>query len=230
MQYDQHTKPHRSTVNTLAQRVIWVATTALSALALNHTAEAEIIGEFTGTVENFSGPANILDFFDGPFVGSYRFDATTPDSNGSVSDGSYAAITDYRVEFRSGYTVSSTSGDILVEDTSIGTDLYQVFSNSLNGSPSSILGITLSPKQMQLQLSDSSGTALSSDALPLILDLDDFDSGQFTIALDWGFLDIDITAELTSFSVVPEPGTVALLGSGLLLVGAGTGRRKQRVS
>lgn len=190
----------------------WAAVATSGALAYGGQSNAEIIGEFTGIVEDISGPAALLDFFDGPFVGSYRLDATTPDSNGSISNGTYAAITDYRVELRSGYTVSSTSGDISVEDTSSGTDLYQVFSNSLIGSPGNIAGVTLSPKQMQLQLSDSSGAALSSDALPFILDLDDFDSGQFTLALEWGFFDIDIEAELTSFTVVPEPATLTLLG------------------
>ncbi len=213
MQHQQHANPYRSTVNTLTPRMTWIAATALSVLALNNTAKAEFMAEFTGEVTNFSGPSVIIDLLDGEIVGSYRFDETTLDSDGSVTLGSYAAITDYRVEFSSGYTVSSTSGDILIQDASIDTDLYQVFSNALTGSEN-IGFVTLSPNQMQLQLSDSSGAALSSDALPLSLDLGDFDTGQFTLALSFGFLDIDVTAELTSFSIVPEPASLALLALG----------------
>lgn len=79
-----------------------------------------------------------------------------------------------------------------------------------------------------LELSDQSGTALSSDALPTSIDFSDFNSPRRLIL---GNSDSDFFmngSNLTKFqpvSPVPEPSTIVLMGLGLVGL-AGYGRKK----
>ncbi|MEM6503843.1 MAG: PEP-CTERM sorting domain-containing protein [Planctomycetota bacterium] len=191
----------------------WIAASGVSVLAWYGTAEAALIAQFTATLNEVS--AQLSDGFNvgETVVGFYQFDETTLDSNDSAFLADYLAIDDFRVEFSGGYTASATSGEIEVDDFTTSTDTY------LARSLGPVTGTTVSgssPVSMRIELLDLSATAFDSDALPLSLDLTDFDIREFTIFFSAG----QITGELTSLSIVPEPASFILIGLGALLIGA----------
>ncbi len=77
-----------------------------------------------------------------------------------------------------------------------------------------------------VRFSDSTGTVFIDDSLPMSFDLAQFDDRELTIAGyrtpngDW----FHVTGEVTSLTLVPEPGTVFLFG----LAGVGLLRRHRR--
>lgn len=67
-----------------------------------------------------------------------------------------------------------------------------------------------------IYLSDSTGVVFNNDDLPMSFDLAQFDSTRLTIAgyklpnHDW----FDVGGEITNMTLIPEPGTLLLLGFG----------------
>ncbi len=182
------------------------AAAALSVLAWGAAAEAALIAQFTGTVTNV--PATLADGFDvGETVtGFYRFDETTPDTNGAINAGTYLAIDDYQVQLSGGYAASAAAGEIGVSLPATGAYRYRVDATSPSGPDVSGFALT----SMVILLEDSSRTAFGSPALPVSLDLGDFDFRVFGLIFGEEFVEV----ELTTFAIVPEPATAALLGLG----------------
>ncbi|UCC28836.1 MAG: hypothetical protein JSU86_11605, partial [Phycisphaerales bacterium] len=80
-----------------------------------------------------------------------------------------------------------------------------------------------------LRLGDSTGTAFSSDFLPLSPpDLSDFDATRFAIFDESEAIPLSVQGAVTSF--VPEPATAAFLGIGLCLLGRQRTRRIQLIN
>jgi len=146
---------------------------------------------------------------------TYVFESSTADGNGAANTGSYNnAIQSASVSVGSNlfdYDFLS-SGLILVEnDLSGPIDRYRadLFGSDANGNSLSTF----------LTLADSTATVFSSDALPLTLDLSDFDSqfGQLELPFAGSTAAVSVSPEIRfqvdslTVSVVPLPGA-ALLG------------------
>jgi hypothetical protein len=83
------------------------------------------------------------------------------------------------------------------------------------------------PSSFEIDLFDISETALSDVLLPLTPpNLADFGTATFRLIFEQGVSDYWVEGNLTSLSAVPEPGTLFLMGSGML--GALLGRRRRR--
>jgi hypothetical protein len=71
-----------------------------------------------------------------------------------------------------------------------------------------------------VHLSDSTGVVFNSDALPMSFDLTHFDSARLELhghkypVWDW----FDVSGEITSLILIPEPATLLLLGFGAVLL------------
>lgn len=72
--------------------------------------------------------------------------------------------------------------------------------------------------RLVLDLDDSTGAALASDALPASVDLADFDDRLFFLQFDYLSLSAFVRGEVTSLSFVPEPCVGLLLGAAALLL------------
>ena len=184
---------------------------ALGVLTLSGQAKAALIAEFTGTVTSVS-PSLAAGFDIGEsFVGFYQFDETTPDSDVIINEGTYLAIDDYQVQFNGGYAASAAAGEIRV---SLPPDAHRYRVRATSPSGPSVSGLSLTG--MSLVLEDSSTTAFSAVALPVSLDLGDFDTRVFGLIFGEEFVEV----ELTTFSIVPEPGALMLMAlGGLALLG-----------
>ena len=192
-------------------RLVGAVAAALSVPAWSDHAEAALIAQFTGTVTSVSSP--LAGGFDvGETVtGFYRFDETTPDTNGAVNAGTYVAIDDYQVQLSGGYAASAAAGEIGVGLPVTGAHRYRVDATSPSGPNVSGFALT----GIVILLEDSSQTAFGSPALPVSLDLGDFDFRLFGLIFGEDFVE----AELTTFAIIPEPATATLLGlSGLALI------------
>jgi hypothetical protein len=181
---------------------------------------------FSGTVTNFSDPA---DFLNGSLsvldkiFGSYTFDSLTSDGDGRTTVGSYSLISAGVVI--GNQEVRNTSGGEVSIFNDIpdfnGADRYHVVWTAFAGLPKQAFDFTLF---------DSSGSALSSDALPLappnISAFPNQHSGTWRYYADNG-IDVLASANITINSIsteVPEPTTLALMALGL----AGLGRSIRR--
>lgn len=157
-----------------------------------------------------------------PLTGSFSFDDTTADTNGSASIGDYTgAITSINFSDASTtVTGSSTGGDVSIVNGP--TDSFSVMAapgNGLIGSNGGATGYTLDG--FSLILGDNSGTVFSSDALPASLSLADFPDIR-SISLAYlagdGFTINNAIYNITSLSLqngsspVPEPPTILLIG------------------
>ena len=224
MRYRKYRKRNTFVVNAPAARLRWATVLALGVLAWGGHAEAALIAQFTGTVTDVSAPL-AADFSIGEsVVGSYQFDETTPDTDVIINTGTYLAIDDYQVQFNGGYAASAAAGEIRVGLPPANAYTYRARATSPSGP--SVSGFSLAG--MSLVLEDSSQTAFGSVALPVSLDLGDFDTQLFGLIFGEEFVEV----ELTAFTIVPEPATLALMTLGGLALlgprrGAGRGRRSR---
>ncbi len=178
----------------------------------------EISGSVTDVVD--MGLGNNFHFGD-PVSGTYTFDSTTPYSYTPQGDGYWHYTAPAGVSLNINGFNFQTNPDsvyflITVVNDNLGTDSYAIQSDvnlSFNGDPVSTIA---------WYLHDSTGTALSSDALPLITtsDLTKWDTNMLDIQV---FKSL-IRAEITSAEVVPEPASAVLLGLGAAFLAS---RRKR---
>jgi hypothetical protein len=197
---------------------------------------------------NFTGTANTI-VTGTPFAGTFSFgqsvsgsfviDTSVPDSSGDPIAGDFlGAVTSLNVTI-GGYNASATGGDAYTFMDFFDTVFVGGFINAgqFDGSAAvsgpAIGGLALGG--IGLQLTDSTGTALASDALPSPITLLDFDSS-------FGFLDFydpqDLQAEIVSFgfsldsietaSQLSATGSLSLLSLGILSVVVLRRRRIQK--
>jgi hypothetical protein len=187
---------------------------------------ASIPFSFSGSVGNVFGGVFTPQGFgaDGfttalPMSAGVTYNSNSSDANSGANIGRYNnAIQDFSVSIGT-YFASFAPGNSFIRVTNspagTGSDIYELRVNGLLGTP--VNGFT--PTSFLLELTDPSGTAFSSDALPGIPSLSSFASSQFRLI--FGTASTRVQGALTS--LVPLPAAVWLFGAGLIaLVGLGS--------
>jgi hypothetical protein len=187
---------------------------------------------FTGSVTDI--PVNETSLAVSPgdlIIGSYTFESTTPDGAASATEGSYTAPPGppYGLSVTVGGNLFSTNDFLNVGVANFGPlgDFYTVLACSPD--------VSCADLEMEIALQDLDGTAFSSDALPLTppaLGLFEIRNFHVFALLGGSELQIEGTIETLTCpacvpTVIPEPSTVVLLASGLVLLGCSTRRARK---
>ena len=196
-------------------------------LAPDRTQAASISFNFSGSVGDVFGGVFTPQGFgaDGfttalPLSGGASFNTLATDVNAASNVGRYNnTIQDFSVSVGT-YFASFAPGNSFIRVTNsapgAGNDIYELRVNGLFGS--AVNGFT--PSSFLLELTDPSGTAFSSDALPTSApSLSSFARSEFRLL--FGSASTRVQGALTS--LVPLPAAVWLFGAGLVaLVGLGS--------
>ena len=154
-----------------------------------------------------------------PVSGGATINSLATDSNATSTIGRYNAIQDFSVSVGT-YFATYAPGNSFIRVTNnapgAGSDIYELRINGLFGSP--VNGFR--PSSFSLELTDPTGTAFSSDALPAgAPSLSSFARSEFRLL--FGSATTRVQGALTS--LVPLPAAVWLFGAGLVaLVGLGS--------
>lgn len=185
--------------------------TSLSFVAENAMAETQSFF-YTGVVSEVA-PELAAQFQVGdPISGSYAFETTTDASAAGNGSQTYvSAVSEFDVKIGD-YLFSMSGvipGDIVVaDDINGGIDQYQVVGLSTGGLP--INGLT--PVTHAIQLTDSTGSVFSSDALTALpVDVSAFDDPSMLLAFGDGTSVALLEAQLATIQV-PEPDGILLSG------------------
>jgi hypothetical protein len=175
---------------------------------------------FTGTVDN--DPFGV--FGDATLQGEFTFDSAIAQVLDTAQSGGYAdagGVYAMRVAF-SGVLDSSVAGPFAADELNI------TVNDDFPGPLDQYLVTGTSPSdpflQIGLTLSDFTGTAFTSTALPLLPPmLAAFESARFELFAGTADLPIEAEGELSSLRcaagcAVPEPGELYLLGAALALL------------
>lgn len=175
---------------------------------------------YEGVVNDTTGyPSSApFDAFDGQTLRMvYTFDTTTPDNNASPNGDYLGAVKAISITV-GGNIYTANSGNIIVTNNGVNPDQYIVDILSLSGPNVGGLPVT----RFQLNFSDSTHNAFSTDALPTVQPNPSmFDLGP---ALWFDFIDpqddrnhgIIMARNNIVAAPVPIPAAVWLLGSGLI--------------
>jgi len=187
---------------------------------------ASISFNFTGSVGDVFGGVFTPHGFgaDGfstalPVSGGATINSLATDSNATSNIGRYNAVQDFSVSVGT-YFATYAPGNSFIRVTNnapgAGSDIYELRINGLFGNP--VNGF--SPSSFLLELTDPTGTAFSSDALPAgAPSLSSFARSEFRLL--FGSATTRVQGALTS--LVPLPAAVWLFGAGLVaLVGLGS--------
>jgi hypothetical protein len=153
-------------------------------------------------------------------TGTYSYDSAMLDSSPSSALGDYVYnVSPAGISLNCGgfnFRTNSDNVDFLIEisdNYTLQSDNYLL--RSYNNLPLSNGALV---DHIFWQLDDSTGTALSSDALPLTApDLSKWGSGRYDNQLGIVGREFGIGATVTSAVLIPEPITVFLLGFGIIL-------------
>ena len=185
---------------------------------------------FTGNVTSVAGVLSGTFNTTQTLSGSYTFDSTLADQlPADPILGMYGPLTAMDVTIGS-YPAKHSLGGAGVDDAndSVGADGVKADSYHFFGMMSGPSVADLPVQFFRADLQDNTARAFSSDALPLIPpNLSSF-LGRNEWFLEFGdgvTVFAAVGGRITSLEPVPEPGTLLLLGSGLLGV-AGYGRKK----
>ena len=164
--------------------------------------------------------------FGSPLYSYLNFDTTAPDLAPATDTGSYTMTGfPYGMSVVIGSVVFPIMHSVnisIADNYSGGIDQYLVYAwEGLQGGLSDF-------QSMSILLQDDTGTAFSSDALPSTMpDLSQFSVSSFTLAKQYTAADGNFYQYEIQGNVVPEPGTVALLGVGLLAGVAGYRKKRK---
>ena len=186
---------------------------------------APIRVDYSGTLDSVSPELSPFFAISDTFAGSYIFDSNALDVDLSSALGVYPnAITSASISISTNsgtYNAAATSGTIQVFDAPPpgipDPDLYTAFASVVSGDP--VQGNP--PASFGPSLSDSTLMAIQSDALPTTLNLGGFDTREFFFSFfNPATMDNDLsitgTIDSLSFTPVPVPSAVLLMGTGLL--------------
>lgn len=184
------------------------------------TGEVALVGGTSGEVASLASGGVVVG---APVSGVMVFESTTSDSDPDPLFGSYlGAVTDLRADFPALAVTFEASGAEQVLLNLEGSGVPFVYAAQGGGADSTA---TFASVLFSLELVDSSNAAFPNDSLPLsrppLSALDPYSAAQaaslgFTTRLHLAFSPTaSVDVELTS--LVPEPGTLTLLGAGLAL-------------
>jgi hypothetical protein len=202
------------------------AASAAHAVPVNVTATGNV--SFVGGHLGGNGASGVA--VGDPFTLNFGFESSTPpaqvtsSSSGGILSARFDALTS--LSFAVGAASGSTTG---ATDIFLGRDRFLVQASAANG----LVGPSLSGgfgehalERVLFSLVALSEVYPDPGALPTTLTLDDF--ALRTVSLWYGPGSIDVRIESLSAAAVsvPEPGTLALLGCGLLALTWGARRRR----
>lgn len=168
---------------------------------------------FTGEIDSVAGSAPAPIVVGDGFVFRYRFDSNAADSDGAPNFGLYVGAMEQPSLAIGGWAGGGLgTGDIGVLDNGFAGDGYSATVQS----PLIFASVSMT---------NLGGGAFDSDALPLDLDLADWDIPNFAVEVLVGPAYWNASGTVTGFSsrIVPGP---EVLGAGLLAL-AGAGRRRR---
>jgi hypothetical protein len=198
---------------------ICIAISLAYILALpGHVGAAPLVADFDGTVYWVNDPATGVVLND-VVHGRLRYDSDAPPEPDSDQQALYRNVTELSLTFvHEGAPVQSfaaTGGTIVINST---PNLYAFYARGSAGlDDDTLLGQPL--EALTLNLQNDQGVPGSTTALPVELAL-----AQFNPLLS--FVDVDVndvtwlSAYVTSIHVVPEPGGMAMMVSGVIAIGA----------
>jgi hypothetical protein len=184
-------------------------------LAVPSLARADIIVvSWSGTIDSVD-PALASVFSIGDAAsGSFLIDSETVDLDADPGVGFYfdaASIVSFSFDT---YSAGADKGTLFVTDGAGSSPDEMIVVAGFTGDP--VAGLASS--SFGWGLGDDSQTVFSSDAIPLSLDLSDFTGNFARMTFTDGIDPHIVSAVMTtlSYTVVPEPGSAALLAAGLL--------------
>jgi len=193
------------------------------------TRAAPVQFTFTGSVTDIPVNETSLVVSPGdPIAGSYTFESTTPDGAASATEGSYTSPSGapYGMSATIGANPFSTNDFLNIGIANFGPsgDFHTVLACSPD--------VSCADLEMEIALHDLDSTAFTSDALPLTPpDLSLFEIRDFHLFALIGGSELQIEGTIDTLTCpacvptpIPEPGTIVLLASGLLLVSLYTRR------
>lgn len=200
----------------LRVRLILFALAAASSMLATAAQAVPITVELSGTVATVD---DVDDLFGGafsvgmPFTATIAYDTSVPDIDPSSTIGRYEENP------ASQLSITMSLGGVDISTSTVTSEaIFVVRSDTNLFLPSVNDPVSTGPAliQMQMILDSSNPLAITSDELPTSLNLADFD-GNRQMALvassfpSFGF----VFADIETLTVVPEPGTGALLGLAL---------------